>query len=64
MSHKLVFSATPCREFWKRRIYIIFMKEGRNDACWFYSHMRDCLMFDFPGLEILFNCNDYNLQDM
>lgn len=40
------------------------MKEGRNDACWFYSHMRDCLMFDFPGLEILFNCNDYNLQDI
>lgn len=64
MIDKLVFSATPCREFWKLKIYIIFMKEGRNYVYRFDSHMRYCLLFDFPGLEILLSCIDYNLQNV
>lgn len=63
MIHKLVFSATSCREFWRLRIYIIFMEEGRNDICRFDSHMRYCLLFDFPGSEIL-NYIVNNLQDV
>lgn len=41
----------------------MFMEKGRNDVCRFDSHMRYCLLFDFPGLEIL-NYIVNNLQDV